>query len=48
MTFSLKEDADRAIQELDGGSFGGGKRKIQVKWADERVNTVPKHNVCKN
>ncbi|WVO24909.1 uncharacterized protein IAS62_006289 [Cryptococcus decagattii] len=38
VTFSLKEDADRAIQELDGGSFGGGKRKIQVKWADERAS----------
>ncbi|OXG10851.1 nucleolar protein 4 [Cryptococcus neoformans Tu259-1] len=38
VTFSLKEDADRAIQELDGGSFGGGNRKIQVKWADERAS----------
>ncbi len=38
VTYSLKEDADRAVTELDGGEFGGKGRKIRVTWADKRVH----------
>ncbi|WVQ83912.1 hypothetical protein IAT38_006056 [Cryptococcus sp. DSM 104549] len=37
VTYSLREDAERALAELDGGNFGGGNRKIRVKWADEKA-----------
>ncbi len=37
VTYSLKEDAERAVSELDGGEFGGEGRKIRVVWADKRV-----------
>ena len=37
MTYAQKEDADRAIEELDGGAFGAKGRKIRVTLADKRV-----------
>ncbi|WWD08119.1 hypothetical protein V865_006230 [Kwoniella europaea PYCC6329] len=37
VTYSLKEDADRAVQELNGSVFGGGNRKIRVSIAGERA-----------
>lgn len=39
VTYSLKEDADRALQELDGSEFGGKGRKIRVALADRKVRT---------
>lgn len=36
VTYSLKEDAEKAVEEFDGKEFGGG-RKIRVVWADKRV-----------
>ncbi|ORX36146.1 hypothetical protein BD324DRAFT_630367 [Kockovaella imperatae] len=36
VTFSLREDAERAIEELDGGAFGDKGRKLRVSWADRR------------
>lgn len=38
VTYSLKEDAERAIQELNNGAFGDKARKIKVTWATERVS----------
>lgn len=38
MTYSLREDAEKAIEELDGGEFGGKGRKIKVIWADHKVS----------
>ncbi|WWC87334.1 uncharacterized protein L201_002223 [Kwoniella dendrophila CBS 6074] len=38
VTYSLKEDADRAIQELNNSIFGGGNRKIRVSVAGERAS----------
>ncbi|WWC67499.1 uncharacterized protein I206_101407 [Kwoniella pini CBS 10737] len=38
VTYSLKEDADRAVAELNGSSFGGGNRKIRVSVAGERAS----------
>lgn len=37
VTYSLKEDAEKAVQELDGSAFGDKGRKIRVSWADARV-----------
>ena len=37
VTYAQKEDADRAIEELDGGAFGAKGRKIRVTLADKRV-----------
>ena len=37
VTYALKEDAERAIEELDGGAFGDKGRKIRVTWADKKV-----------
>jgi nucleolar protein 4 len=37
VTYSLREDAEKAIEELDGGEFGGKGRKIKVIWADHKV-----------
>jgi hypothetical protein len=34
----LKEDAEKAVEEFDGGVFGGAGRKIRVTWADKRVS----------
>nr|XP_018265951.1 nucleolar protein 4 [Kwoniella dejecticola CBS 10117]OBR88109.1 nucleolar protein 4 [Kwoniella dejecticola CBS 10117] len=38
VTYSLKEDADRAVAELNGSTFGGGNRKIRVAVAGERAS----------
>ncbi|WWD21915.1 hypothetical protein CI109_106403 [Kwoniella shandongensis] len=38
VTYSLREDAEKALEELNGGGFGGGNRKIRVAWADERLS----------
>ncbi|KAK8846604.1 hypothetical protein IAR55_005690 [Kwoniella newhampshirensis] len=38
VTYSLREDAEKALAELNGGGFGGGNRKIRVSWADERLS----------
>lgn len=38
VTYSLKEDAERAIEELDGGGFGDKARKIRVMWANDKVS----------
>lgn len=37
VTYSLREDAERAVAELDGGELGGKGRKIRIAWADEKV-----------
>ena len=37
VTYSLKEDAEQAVNELDGSEFGDKGRKIRVAWANERV-----------
>jgi nucleolar protein 4 len=39
VTYAQKEDADRAIEELDGGAFGAKGRKIRVTLADKRVSS---------
>ncbi|ORY21458.1 hypothetical protein BCR39DRAFT_553517 [Naematelia encephala] len=36
VTYSLREDAERAVTELDGGDFGPKGRKIRVAWADAK------------
>jgi nucleolar protein 4 len=38
VTYSMKEDAERALTELDGSSFGDKGRKIRVTWADKKVS----------
>ncbi|WVQ97481.1 hypothetical protein IAU59_004595 [Kwoniella sp. CBS 9459] len=38
VTYSLREDAEQALKELNNGSFGAGNRKIRVSWADERAS----------
>jgi nucleolar protein 4 len=38
VTYSLKEDAERAVEELDGGAFGAKGRKISVTMADKKVS----------
>lgn len=38
VTYVLKEDAEKAVEELDGGEFGDKGRKIRVAWADARVS----------
>lgn len=40
VTYSLREDAERALEELDGGEFGGKGRKIRVTWAEDKVSRV--------
>lgn len=37
VTYSLKEDAEQAVAELNGSAFGAKGRKIRVSWADEKV-----------
>ena len=37
VTYSLKEDAEQAVAELNGSAFGDKGRKIRVSWADEKV-----------
>ena len=37
VTYSLAEDALRAVSELDDGEFGGKGRKLRVVMADKRV-----------
>lgn len=41
VTYAMREDADRAIEELDGGAFGDKGRKIRVLLADRRVSAQP-------
>lgn len=38
VTFAMREDAERALAELDGGAFGDKGRKIRVSWADKKVS----------
>ena len=45
VTFSLPEDADRAVQELDGGDFAGN-RKIRVQRAERKVCFMPHRPFC--
>jgi len=40
VTYSLKEDAEQAVAELDGSAFGDKGRKIRVSWADSKVCRV--------
>lgn len=40
VTFAMREDAERALAELDGGAFGGKGRKIRVSWADRKVSAL--------
>lgn len=40
VTFALREDAERALAELDGGAFGAKGRKIRVSWADKKVRSL--------
>lgn len=39
VTYSLREDAEKAVEELDGGEFGGKGRKIRVTWAEDKVRS---------
>jgi nucleolar protein 4 len=39
VTFALKEDAERALTELDGSVFGAKGRKIRVTLADRKVRS---------
>jgi nucleolar protein 4 len=43
VTYSLLEDAERAVNELDGGEFGDKGRKIRVQWAEHRVGQSEFH-----
>lgn len=36
VSFAIREDAVRALETLQGRSLDGGKRKIQVDWAENR------------
>ncbi|BEI86295.1 hypothetical protein CcaverHIS002_0605820 [Cutaneotrichosporon cavernicola] len=36
VTYAMKEDAERAVTELDGSEFGAKGRKIRVSWADKK------------
>ncbi|RXK42197.1 hypothetical protein M231_00555 [Tremella mesenterica] len=45
VTYSLKEDAETAVKELDGSEFGDKGRKIRVEWADKRP--PPKERAAK-
>lgn len=38
VTYSLREDAEKAVEELDGSAFGDKGRKIRVSWADTKVH----------
>ena len=40
VTYSLREDAERAVEELDGAGFGDKGRKLRVSWADRRVSLI--------
>lgn len=40
VTYSLKEDAEQALKELDNKDFGGNGRKIRVGWATARPGTL--------
>lgn len=40
VTYSLKEDAEQALLELDNKDFGGDGRKIRVEWANTRPGTL--------
>jgi RNA recognition motif-containing protein len=38
ITFTSKEDAEKAVQDLNGGQFGAdAKRKIRVEMANDKV-----------
>ena len=37
VTYSLREDAEKALAELDDAEFGDKGRKLRVAWADRRV-----------
>ncbi len=41
ITFTLKEDADKAVEELNNGPFGAAGRKIRVEWAGDKVHSPP-------
>lgn len=45
VTYSMKEDAQRAVDELDGQAFGDG-RKIRVSWADDKVGSSLEDPLC--
>jgi nucleolar protein 4 len=45
VTYSLLEDAERAVNELDGGEFGDKGRKIRVQWAEHRVGQSELHRM---
>jgi len=37
----MREDAETAVKEMNGGSFGDGKgRRLGVEWAGKRVSTT--------
>lgn len=40
VTYAMREDAERALAELDGGAFGDKGRKIRVSWADKKVSSL--------
>ncbi|KAK4684518.1 nucleolar protein 4, partial [Tremellales sp. Uapishka_1] len=42
VTYSLEEDAKRAVAELDGGEFGDKGRKIRVTMADKKPPPPPR------
>lgn len=38
VTYAMKEDAERALEELNGSAFGAKGRKIRVSMADRKVS----------
>ncbi len=37
ITYAAKEDAEKAVAELNNGAFGDSSRKIRVEWAEQKV-----------
>ncbi|PWN49528.1 hypothetical protein IE53DRAFT_388239 [Violaceomyces palustris] len=37
VAFALPQDAAKALEKLQGMSLDGGKRKMQIQWADEKA-----------
>jgi nucleolar protein 4 len=40
VTYSLREDAEQAVAELDNKEFGAEGRKIRVSWANEKPSNL--------
>lgn len=47
ITYALPEDAERAVQELDGSAFGAKGRKIRVTMADKKPSMLERKVSCR-